>query len=137
MILGELNEALYFPSHEAVSRISIGSFLERIEVTVSLVFIASAFIKCSVCLFTACKGVSRVFNLHNYTSVVIQIGLLMIYFSYIVYKNIMDMNSWVYKIYPYYSFPFQVIIPIALWIIAEIKHRNKSATARKNYYKTS
>jgi spore germination protein KB len=33
----------------------------------------------------------------------------------------MDMSYWAFKVYPYYAFPFQVILPIIIWILAEIK----------------
>ena len=113
----------YFPSHAAVSKIKIGDFLQRIEVTVAIVFVISAAIKASVCLYAACKGVSKVFGLKNYRVIVVQIGLLMIYFSYIVYENIMEMEFWAFKVYSYYAFPFQVILPIIILIVAEIRIR--------------
>ena len=45
----------------------------------------------------------------------------MIYFSYIIYYNSMEMSYWAFKVYPYYALPFQVILPIIIWILAEIK----------------
>ncbi|AEY68026.1 endospore germination permease [Clostridium sp. BNL1100] len=120
-VLGNLAGSFYFPSYEAVSRIRVGDFLQGVEVTVSFVFIIGIFVKTSVCLLGACKGISQMFNLKDYKSIVIQIGLLMIYFSYFVYHNIIEMNYWVLKVYPYYAFPMQVIIPVITWIIAEIK----------------
>jgi spore germination protein KB len=83
-------------------------------------------LKSSVCLFVTCKGIARLFNLQDYRSIVIQTGLLMIYFSYTVYENIMDMTFWAFKVYPYYAFPFQVLIPVLLWLAAEIKARKKA-----------
>ncbi|HEX2946927.1 MAG TPA: endospore germination permease [Clostridia bacterium] len=125
LILGNMLGSFYFPSYEAVSRISIGDFIQRIEVTDALVFVYGVFIKSSICLLVACKGLGRLFNLKDYRSIVIQLGLLMIYFSYIVYDNIMEMRYWAFKVYSYYAFPMQVILPIMIWIIAEIKARRK------------
>lgn len=122
-ILGNRVGSFYFPSYEAVSMISIGDFLQRIEATVSVVFILGAFIKGSICLLVVCKGIGKMFNLKDYRSIVIQTGLLMIYFSYTIYDNIMQMSYWAFKVYAYYAFPFQVILPIIIWIAAEIKER--------------
>jgi spore germination protein KB len=33
----------------------------------------------------------------------------------------MVMKYWAFKVYPYYAFPMQVVIPIILWILAELK----------------
>jgi spore germination protein KB len=124
-ILGGLLDKLYFPSHIAVSRIRIGEFIERIEVTVALVFVFGVFIKSAVCLFVVCKGIAKLFNLKDYRSIIIQAGVLMVYFSYILYDSIMEMQYWAFKVYAYYAFPFQVIIPVFLLILAEIKMRGK------------
>jgi spore germination protein KB len=120
-VLGNMLGSYYFPSYEAVARISIGDFLQRIEVTVSIVLFFNVFIKSSICLLVACKGIGEILNLKDYRSIVIQTGLLMAYFSYIVYDNIMVMNYWAFNVYPYYAFPMQVILPISVWILAEIK----------------
>lgn len=122
-MLGNMVDSFYFPSYAAVSRIRIGYFLQRMEVAVSIVFIFGVFIKSSICLLVACKGIGKVFNLKDYRSIVIQTGLLMIYFSYTVYDNIMVMNYWAFEVYHYYAFPFQVILPIIIWILAEIRVR--------------
>ena len=122
-VLGNMINSYYFPSYAAVGTIKIGDFVERIEVTVSFVFVFNVFIKTSICLLVACKGFGKVLNLKDYRSIVIQMGLLMIYFSYTVYDNSMEMKNWAIRVYPFYAFPFQVILPIIIWIFAEIKAR--------------
>lgn len=122
-VLGNMLDGYYFPSYEAVSRISIGSAIERIEVTVSFVFVFGVFIKTSVCLLVAGKGLEKLFNLKSYRSIIIQMGLLLILFVQIIYENIMQMRFWAFHVYPYYAFPMQVILPVIIWIIAEIKNR--------------
>lgn len=131
-VLGNMLDSFYFPSYAAVARINIGDFIERIEVSVSFVFIFGVFVKSSICLLVACKGIGKMFNLKDYRSIVIQTGLLMIYFSYIVYDNSMMMNYWAFKVYPFYAFPLQVILPIMIWILAEIKAR-KNTPFRQRY----
>jgi len=120
-VLGNMLDSFYFPSYAAVSRIKIGDFIQRIEVSVAFVFIFGVFIKSSICLLVACKGIGKMFNLKDYRTIVIQMGLLMIYFSYIVYDNTMMMRYWAFKVYPFYAFPLQVILPIMIWVLAEIK----------------
>ena len=129
-MLGNMLDSFYFPSYAAVSLINIGDFLQRIEVSVAIVFVFSVFIKASICLFVTCKGIGKVFKLSNYRSVAIQTGLLMVYFAYILYDNTMQMKYWAFKVYPYYAFPMQVILPIILWIFAEVKskHRNSESS---------
>jgi spore germination protein KB len=88
-------------------------------------------VKSSICLLVACKGIQKVFNLKDYRSIVIQTGLLMVYFAYTVYDNSMVMKYWAFKVYSYYAFPFQVILPLIIWGVAEIKRKITSSAERK------
>ncbi len=126
-VLGSMLSMLYFPSHIAVSRVDVKDYIERIEVTVAIVFVFGALVKATVCLFFAGKGLQRLFNMQDYRPIVIQLGLLMTYFSYTVYNNIEEMRFWAFKVYSYYAFPVQVVLPVLIWICAEVKYR-KSKT---------
>lgn len=114
---------LYFPSYVAVARISVGDFIQRIEVTVAIIFVTAAFVKVSVCLLTACNGIGKLFGLQNYKSVAVPVGLLMVYLAYFIYGSISEMQLWAFKLYAIYAFPFQVIFPVVIWAAAEIKAR--------------
>ena len=125
--LGNMRDNFYFPAYAAVSTINIGDFIQRIEVTVSFVFVFGVLIKTSVCLVAASKGISKIFNLHDYRSIVIQVGLLMMFFAYTVYNNSIEMKYWAARVYPYYAFPAQVILPVIIWIFAEVKAKRRKA----------
>ncbi len=126
-VLGSMVGNLYFPSYAAVSSIQIGDFVQRIEVTVSIVFMFSVFIKCAICLLVATKGLSKILRLDNYRSIVVFTGLLMSLFAYTVYDNSMEMRVWAFKVYPYYAFPMQVVFPLIVWLCTEIKAKRRSA----------
>jgi spore germination protein KB len=130
-LLGGLLSNFYFPSYTAVGMIHVGDFFQRIEVTVSFVFLFSVFVKSTVCLLAACKGIARVLRLSDYRSIVFHTGLLMAYFSYSLYENSLEMREWFHNVYPYFAFPMQVILPAAVWAIAEIKLRLKNSRQRR------
>lgn len=123
MTLGNTIQYFYFPSHTAVSRISVGEFIQRIELTVALVFIICVLMKSSVCLLVTCRGISRVFHLQDYRSIVFQVGLLMVFMAQIIYEDSIMMRYWAFNVYPYYAVPFQVILPVAVWITVEIRKK--------------
>lgn len=120
-------EQAYFPSYVAVSLISIGDFLQRIESTVAVVLLFAGFVKISVCLLSACKGVDYIFKTGNYRQIVAPVGLLMMITSCFIYQSVMEMFEWAFEIYKYYAFPFQVVLPIIIWITAEIKVKKQKA----------
>lgn len=124
MVLGFSASMMYFPSYMAVSIINIGDFIQRIEVSVAVIFLFAGFVKISICLYAVCKGFTKVFKLGDYRKFVAPIGLLMLIFTDIVYENTMEMLEWI-RYYPYYAIPFQIILPIIIWIAAEIKVRKR------------
>lgn len=127
MVLGPLTiEAVYFPSYSAISRVNIGNFFQRMEIAVTIVFILSGFIKVTVCLLGATKGVARVLGFDDYRILVTPMGLLMVNLAYILYKDIGEMFDWAFKVWPYYAFPFEVILPILIWVFIELKQRAKN-----------
>jgi len=128
LVLGPISSNLYFPSYMAVRTISIGNFLQRFEGTVTLGFILAGFIKISMCNYAACNGIAKIFSVKNYKSIVAPVGLLMMDLACILYGSIMEMVEWT-KIYPYYALPFQVILPVIIYIAAKIKFRKLNHTS--------
>lgn len=122
MVLGASTfQTVYFPSYAAISRINIGNFLQRLEISVAIEFIFCCYIKISICLLAATKGVSKLFGFKDYRFIVTPVGLLMANLAYIVYDSIMEQFEWAEDIWSYYAFPFQVIFPFFIFATVEIK----------------
>lgn len=113
---------LYFPSYMAVRTINIGDFLQRIEIVIAVFYTIGVFIKVSVCLYAASKGVSKILNIEKSSQLVAPIGFLMMNLACIIYSNTMEMFDWV-STYKYYAIPFQIIFPVITLIVAKIKLR--------------
>ena len=118
--------ASYFASYMTVRLINIADFFARIEGFISMNFILAGIIKITVCLLAAAKGTARLFGVSNYRKLVLPVSLLAVALSAIVYQNVMEMFDFL-RFYTYYAVPFQVIIPLAVWIAAEIQTRRKKA----------
>lgn len=111
-----------FPSYEAATLIDIGNFIRGIEIIIGIVITIAGFIKVSICLLASCIGIARLFNFSDYKGVCAPLGLLMISVSFILYNSTMHMIEWI-KIYKYYAFPFQVILPIFILIVTKLKKK--------------
>jgi spore germination protein KB len=121
MTLGfPLEKDLSFPSYGAVSVIIAGNFISRIENAVSTDLLLCGFIKISVCLMAASRGFASLCGTDDYRSFVAPVGLLMMAFASVVYRNIMEMFAFI-DIYPYYAFPVEVLLPLVLCVAAEVK----------------
>lgn len=124
LVLGvNIASSQYFPSYAAVSRIYIGDFIQRIEILIAITFLIGGFAKMSTCFLAASIGITKVFGFKDYRFIVTPLGSLLIIISYTIHDSIMDFIEWTMKIWPYYVFPLQVVVPIVLLITAEIKGR--------------
>ncbi len=127
MLGGEVTSIVTFPTYSAVSLINIGEFLQKIEILVSSVGFLSGIAKISICIYSASVGLSKIFNLKNHEKVCSVLGILMINFSYTIYDSSMEMFEWARSTYPYYAIPFQILLPIIILIISEIKLKHQRA----------
>ncbi|MCG8500527.1 MAG: endospore germination permease [Firmicutes bacterium] len=122
-VSGYLNA--YFPTYAMVSKLNVGGFLQRVEVIVAVVFLLGGFIKASICLIGASQGVAKVFGLKDYRFIVIPVVLLVLNLAYFHYEDVREMYRWTFAIWPYYAFAFQAIIPVLIWIFAEMAIRSR------------
>lgn len=130
LVLGsELFSSLYFPAYTSVSRLNIGNFLQRLEIIVSVTFLIGGFVKVSICLLAASNGIAKVFNLKDYRFIATPIALIMLGLSCILYSSVMEMEEWAAKVWPFYAFIFEIILPVIVFIVAEI--RKKAITTKE------
>jgi len=124
-------QADYFPSYTAARIVRVADFLSRIEGSISMNLILAGIVKITLCLLAASKGTARLIGLEDYRQIVLPVGLIVLALCTVLYKNIMEMFDFV-RFYPYYALPFQVILPILVWIAAEIRTRKqKNVSGRK------
>ncbi len=114
----------YFPSYTMARIIRVGDFLSRIEITIAINFILGGIVKISLCLLAAAKTSARLFGLPDYRRIVMPTGLLMAALCVIAYNTPMELFAFLPS-YTYYALLFQVVIPIIVWIAAEIDARKK------------
>lgn len=127
MVLGVPTSLMVdYTSYSTVSVLSVGDFFSRVEVLTGISLFLTGFIKISVYLYTASLGLAKVLRIRNQKTTVVPCALLMATLSQLVFANSTDMFEWV-KVYPIYSIPFQIIIPLMIWIGAEIQTKLNSS----------
>lgn len=122
-ILGaDLDLAAQFPAYMAMRAIRVGSFFERVESFISFVYILIGITKLTVCILAGTMGVARLLKSSDYKKLIVPSALLMLAIGATVFKNVMEMFNFVW-VYRYLSIPFQILIPLIVWIAAECKSR--------------
>lgn len=111
--------ANYLYSTYSLARcISIASIVERIEAIPISMWILSGFIKIAVCLYAFVTGSAQILNLKDYRPLILPSGVIMTALSVLVYENIMEQISFATKVWPVYSLPFEVGIPLLLLTVS-------------------
>ncbi|WP_066497057.1 GerAB/ArcD/ProY family transporter [Abyssisolibacter fermentans] len=113
----------YYSTYYSVQRINIASIIQRVEVVVAVVFLLGGFIKIGMLILCTCKGLTKIFGFKDYRFIVTIITLLVINLSFFQYDSVFDYNEFQFEIWLYFTSPFQVILPIVIWITAEIKKK--------------
>ena len=114
-----------FPSH-VVFRVIPGLDVEPL---LDINMILTGIIKSSICIWGAASGISQIMGLKNYKPFVLSVSALIVAISVWSYSSLMEMTQWATEIWPIYSIPFQVIIPIILLVISAYKN-NQSKIKR-------
>jgi len=120
-----MQNEIYFPSYAAARVASIGEIFARIEMSIFANFVLGCIAKLSICILAAVKGVKKLFGIKKNGRTLFFISLLILVVSKVQFENVMELITFS-EIYPYYAMPFQIAIPILVWIGAEIKMRKKS-----------
>ena len=115
--------SVYFPSYTAARLINVGDFLTRIEGSITINFILAGITKITVCLLAASKGIAHIFKVNDYHNIVVPTNLIILAICSIVYNNITQMFEFI-QVYSIYTIPFQIVIPLLIWITAEIKKKS-------------
>ena len=123
----------YFPVYVAVSRISVAQFLTRLEATVAMVFLIGGFVKITICLIVASKAFAAVLGFADYRFLVTPLALSIMPGAQWIHKGVIEMNRRATALWQPYEVIIQVIIPITIWIICEVKMGKKSRDPRGSH----
>ena len=120
-------EAAVYPSYTANRVIYIGSFLEHVESLTSFNLMLLGITKTALCLSAASISAAKIFKLKRHAFTIIASALLALIVSRSVFGTTEQIIT-ILRVYLPWSTPFFIIIPIAVWIAAEVRVRKNSAS---------
>jgi spore germination protein KB len=95
LVLGADQSARHLYSTYALAKkISVGNFLQRIEVTVAFLWFISIYFKLTLYFHVIIKGLSSLFQLRNYKSLSTPTGIIVTVLSLVVYPNTAYDHHW-------------------------------------------
>ncbi|MFJ6208832.1 endospore germination permease [Lysinibacillus sp. NPDC092081] len=125
LVLGPANTASRtFPSYSLAQRISIGNFLQRIEVIMAAMWIISIYIRTFMYFYAAVIGIAQICKINNHRPLIFPLGMIILGLSQIVHPNIIHSDIYNREIWPIFSFVFMIFLPLVLLIVAKIRKIN-------------
>lgn len=120
-VLGSLIPITTYVGFLTIRIINIGEIITRLEMLIAVAFIFMAFIKISVFFYASILGLSQLLKLRTYRPLVLPAAALITVLSVIDCSNAPELIRFTSEIYPYYSLPFQIGIPLLALVIAIIR----------------
>jgi spore germination protein KB len=124
LVLGaDLTARHMYPSYSLAKKISIGAFLQRLEVFMAGIWFITIYFKLAISFYASVMTTAELFKLSDARQLYLPLGMIMIVLSVIAYPNIPYFIQFATKIYFPYSLPCAVVFPMLIWITAVIRKK--------------
>lgn len=120
-VLGRTAAIFPYPNYQAAKLVNFGRYFTRIEILVAATMVAAGFVKISVLLYGTVLALSQMAELHSYLPLVLPTTILMVILSIMNFPNLPEQNRFAVEVYPWYSLPFQVGIPLVTLVVAVLR----------------
>jgi spore germination protein KB len=115
-----------FPLLTTVGRIQIADFIERLDVLFMLYLIIGGFFKIAIYYYAAVAGAADIFQFSNQRKLGFPMGIIVLFASITIASNYSEHIKEGLVVVPLYlHWPFQIIIPSMLLILAFFRNRKK------------
>ncbi len=122
-----------FPLLTTVGKIQLANFIERLDVFFMLYLVIGGFFKISIFFYAASTGIADLFHFKDRQKLSYPIGFIILFASITIASNYAEHIQEGLHIVPIYlHWPFQIIIPSLLLVIAIFRNRKKKGYSQAN-----
>ncbi|MGN4125195.1 GerAB/ArcD/ProY family transporter [Lysinibacillus sphaericus] len=122
LVLGSTNTAQRaFPSYALAQRISIGNFLQRIEIVMAFMWLCSIYIRTFMYFYASVIGIAQILKIKDHRPLILPLGMIAIVISQIVHPDIVHSNNYNKETWPLFSSVFAIFLPLLLIFVAKLR----------------
>ncbi|MFC5703686.1 endospore germination permease [Cohnella faecalis] len=126
LVLGQyLTSKHIYPSYAMARKISIGHFLERMEVILAINWIITSFFKSVIYYYGFVTGLSQWVKVPDYRLLIFPCAFLIYGISFLLAPNVVYFNLIGFKYWPYWDMTMAVLLPLALLAIHAVKRKKR------------
>lgn len=112
-----------YPSYNLAKMISVGRFLERLEVIMAGIWFITIFFKLTICFYASVHSFAQIMKMKEIRPLLLPLGMILIVLSIVSYPNASYFLDFVSKIWFLYAFTFGFLIPVCMIGIAVFRKR--------------
>ena len=129
LILGaDFTSRQAYPTYILGKKISIGNFLERVEVIVAIIWVFTIYFKVTICYYGLTLGLAQLLGLKNYQILIFPLSFLILPFSIFLLPNVVSINNFNATTLTPYSLTICFILPLLLVVVGKV--RKKQSTSK-------
>lgn len=122
-----------FPTYVIGKKISIGDFLERIEIIIAIIWFLSIYFKLAITFYAVCIGLAKIFSLQDYRPLTFPLGMLIVSLTLIMIPSTIFLINFNTKVWTLFSATFALVIPFIVYIrLKVIKKKNNQLTGQSS-----
>ncbi|MGN4126871.1 GerAB/ArcD/ProY family transporter [Lysinibacillus sphaericus] len=132
LVLGVTNTSLrIFPSYTLAQRISIGNFLQRIEIIMAFMWMVTIFVRAFMYFYASLQGLGQILNIKDHRPLILPLGFITVALSQIVHPNIVHSDKYNKETWPLYISIFAIFLPLLLLVVAKLRKINSPEDANQ------
>lgn len=122
LILGpDLTARDLYPNYNVARRISVGSFFERVEAMIAIMWMITLFIKATIYFYAFVLGVSQLFKLKVYRVLTLPTAVIGVACAPLIAPN-QTYYILIFKLYwPFFVITFGLILPLLVWAVGSFR----------------
>ena len=132
LVLGaDISSIETYPSYALGKKISIGDFLERIEVIVAIIWVLTIYFKLTICYYGLSIGLAQVLGLKSYKILLFPLAFLILTFSIFAHPNIVHFNDFTSITWTPYSLTVCLLLPLLLLLVGKVRQKRSASNVTK------
>lgn len=133
LVLGtDMTARQAYPTYILGKKISIGDFIERIEVIVAIIWIFTIYLKLTICYYGVALGLAQLFGLRSYQILTFPLAILLLAFSIIINPDVVYFRYSVSKMWSPYSLTICFFLPLLLLVVGKVRKNFSPAKTTSN-----
>lgn len=123
LVLGATITSLkIFPSYTLAKNISVGNFLQRVEMIMAFLWIITIFVRSFLYFYASVKGIAQILNIKDHRPLILPLGMISIVLSQIIHPNTIHSSYYNRDIWPLFSLTVTILLPLLLLFVAKLRN---------------